>query len=125
MPSQGASAHLFRFPTPKIFTNALLQPHDVTALIRDTEGHERALFTVLSPEPGSLEARRKQTGFNVESVGNGAITFEGSRANATISKVLGRGLLQGLRPKNGIEERENGEIDVEALLNGAERLCAV
>ena len=32
------------FAPPKIFTNALLQNHDITSLIRDTELHERALF---------------------------------------------------------------------------------
>ncbi|KAL8862540.1 MAG: hypothetical protein Q9178_001038 [Gyalolechia marmorata] len=32
------------FPPPKKYTNALLRPHDITALIRDTEEHERVLF---------------------------------------------------------------------------------
>ncbi|KFY34136.1 hypothetical protein V495_08206, partial [Pseudogymnoascus sp. VKM F-4514 (FW-929)] len=39
------------FPPPKIFTNALLASHDITALIRDTEPHERALFSVPPPPP--------------------------------------------------------------------------
>ena len=38
------------FPGPKIFTNALLAGnHDITALIRDTEQHERALFSLAPP----------------------------------------------------------------------------
>lgn len=39
------------FPPPKIFTNALLSNHDITSLIRDTEAHERALFSVPPPPP--------------------------------------------------------------------------
>ncbi|KAK5678894.1 hypothetical protein LTS10_008549 [Elasticomyces elasticus] len=37
------------FPQPKIFTNALLHTSDITALIRDTEAHERALFHLAPP----------------------------------------------------------------------------
>ncbi|KAK4139445.1 uncharacterized protein C8A04DRAFT_40730 [Dichotomopilus funicola] len=39
------------FPPPKIFTNALLSRPDITSLIRDTEAHERALFSVPAPPP--------------------------------------------------------------------------
>ncbi|TQW04002.1 DASH complex, subunit Spc34 [Cordyceps javanica] len=82
------------FPPPKIFTNALLSHHDITSLIRDTEAHERALFSVPPPPPpptthakraaasgpdndhddgnGSNRpaAKRRQTVFNVTSTGD-------------------------------------------------------
>lgn len=45
------------FQRPKAFTNALLQPHDITSLIRDTESHERALFSV--KPAGSSRARSR------------------------------------------------------------------
>ena len=43
------------FPPPKIFTNALLANHDITSLIRDTEAHERALFSVPPPPPPAAQ----------------------------------------------------------------------
>ncbi|OAA64670.1 dash complex, subunit spc34 [Niveomyces insectorum RCEF 264] len=76
------------FPPPKVFTNALLYNDDITSLIRDTEAHERALFSVPSLPPtaktttaadantaaanaasssssSTSSARRRQTVFNV------------------------------------------------------------
>ena len=119
---------ILRFPPPKIFTNALLQPHDITALIRDTEAHERALFTVLPPEPGSHEARsRRSTVFNVGIGDDGAGPggYRGPRANTAVGRVLGKDLLQQIRKNDGGERKDQGEVDIEALLKGAERLCQV
>ncbi|KAI4208718.1 MAG: hypothetical protein LQ348_000039 [Seirophora lacunosa] len=47
------------FPPPKRFANALLRFHDITALIRDTEVHERALFRFAPPDPSSLPPQEK------------------------------------------------------------------
>ncbi|KAL8703880.1 MAG: hypothetical protein Q9201_002931 [Fulgogasparrea decipioides] len=44
------------FPPPKKFTNALLRSQDITALIRDTEAHERALFKFAPLDPTSAPA---------------------------------------------------------------------
>ncbi|KAI4175875.1 MAG: hypothetical protein LQ343_001489 [Gyalolechia ehrenbergii] len=46
------------FPPPKRFTNALLRSHDITALIRDTETHERALFKYAPSGPANLPDQR-------------------------------------------------------------------
>uniref|UniRef100_L2G9N3 DASH complex subunit SPC34 n=1 Tax=Colletotrichum fructicola (strain Nara gc5) TaxID=1213859 RepID=L2G9N3_COLFN len=62
------------FPPPKIFTNAMLYNSDITSLIRDTEAHERALFSVPPPpapatsqNPDPKLNNRRQTVFNVAS----------------------------------------------------------
>ncbi|KAK4161805.1 DASH complex subunit Spc34 [Cladorrhinum sp. PSN259] len=119
------------FPSPKIFTNALLSSPDITSLIRDTEAHERALFSVPPPPPNPTPANpdpipkqssssRRQTVFNVQA---GEVTTGGPpssipRRNTAAAAVLGGDLhSQITRPK--------GEVDIEVLLQGAEKLCGV
>ncbi|TGJ84574.1 hypothetical protein E0Z10_g4185 [Xylaria hypoxylon] len=124
------------FPPPKIFTNALLSNHDITSLIRDTESHERALFSVPPPPPpvtiqpheNTKQSSRRETVFNVASgeittsasTGRGGIT---PRRNTAVAAVLGGDLHEQIRRS----ERRGGkdDIDVEMLLKGAERLCGV
>ncbi|KAI2635896.1 DASH complex, subunit Spc34 [Hypomontagnella submonticulosa] len=125
------------FPPSKIFTNALLANSDITSLIRDTEAHERALFSVPPPPPPSSsqnpdppkQSGRRQTVFNVAS---GEVTTSGSntgrstgppRRHTAVAAVLGGDLHDQIRRS----ERRSGkdEIDVEILLNGAEKLCGV
>ena len=126
-----------RFPPPKIFTNALLSNPDITSLIRDTEAHERALFSVPPPPPpatappqeNSKPSSRRQTVFNVAS---GEITTSAStsraggaapRRNTAVAAVLGGDLHEQIRRS----ERRSGkdDVDVEILLRGAEKLCGV
>jgi len=126
--------HAHRFPPPKIFTNALLAPHDITALIRDTEPHERALFSVppppprdasLYPDPRASTASRRQTVFNVadgEVTSSAATTTRAPRRNTAVAAVLGPDLNAEIR-KN--ENLPKGELDVEVLLRGAEKLGEV
>ncbi|KAI0968410.1 DASH complex subunit Spc34 [Xylaria arbuscula] len=124
------------FPPPKIFTNALLSNHDITALIRDTEPHERALFSVPPPPPQATalpqdnpkQSSRRQTVFNVASgeVTTSAGTSRGSaapRRNTAVAAVLGGDLHDQIRKS----ERRSGkdDVDVEILLRGAEKLCGV
>ncbi|KAF2234206.1 DASH complex, subunit Spc34 [Viridothelium virens] len=124
------------FPQPKIFTNALLHPHDITALIRDTEVHERALFTMPPPAPtpkAQDPSGRRQTAFG------GSQTPSASRAprrNTAVAAVLGGDMVERLRRGGGggvgtglgprpADSRNKGEVDVELLLEGAEKLCGV
>ncbi|KAJ3520477.1 hypothetical protein NM208_g13691 [Fusarium decemcellulare] len=111
------------FPSPKIFTNALLSNHDITSLIRDTEPHERALFSVPPPPPPSTALKpaepektkssgRRQTVFNVAS---GEVT-------TAVAAVLGGQMHEELR--RGEADRK-GDVDVNVLLRGAEKLCGV
>jgi hypothetical protein len=127
------------FPPPKIFTNALLSSHDITSLIRDTEAHERALFSVPppppattappNPEPSSKQSSRRQTVFNVAS---GEVTTSGSNASraggdprrhAAVAAVLGGDLQAQIR--RGERARSHEDVDVEVLLLGAKKLCGV
>ncbi|KAL1640137.1 hypothetical protein SLS58_007251 [Diplodia intermedia] len=121
------------FPRPKIFANALLHPHDITALIRDTESHERALFSVPPPqrtpaaqEPSSLAGSNRR-----------ATVFNAPRRNTAVAAILGNDLVERIREGGGGGAgstlgyrsygggRDRGEIDVETLLEGAEKLCGV
>ncbi|KAI9147704.1 hypothetical protein HJFPF1_12734 [Paramyrothecium foliicola] len=127
------------FPSPKIFTNALLSNHDITSLIRDTEAHERALFSVPPPpppaasstKPSETEAKpkaRRQTVFNVASgeVTTGPPSRAGGaahpRRHTAVAAVLGGEMHDHLR--RGETDRK-GDVDVEVLLRGAEKLCGV
>ncbi|MCJ1338952.1 hypothetical protein MMC09_004241 [Bachmanniomyces sp. S44760] len=121
------------FPQPKIFANALLHPHDITALIRDTEAHERALFSVAPTEKSnlktsrSLDARKSNRftgpGDDTESAMNGL--YNGIKSNA-ISTLLGGDFMKQLQQETGGNGGgRGGEVDVDGLLRGAERLCEI
>ncbi|EEU42520.1 uncharacterized protein NECHADRAFT_80135 [Fusarium vanettenii 77-13-4] len=126
------------FPRPKIFTNALLSNHDITSLIRDTEAHERALFSVPPPPPPSTALKptepetkkstgRRQTVFNVASgeVTTGPPQRAGAghpRRQTAVAAVLGGQMHEELR--RGEMDRK-GDVDVNVLLRGAEKLCGV
>ena len=129
-----------RFPPPKIFTNALLSNHDITSLIRDTESHERALFSVPPPPPptssvpkpgeqdasGAASSGRRRTVFNVASgeVTTGPPTRGSAhpRRHTAVAAVLGGEMHEQLVRRGG---DHRGDVDVEALLRGAEKLCGV
>jgi hypothetical protein len=135
------------FPRPKIFTNALLANHDITTLIRDTEAHERALFSVPPPPPPATKTpvpeqqrqqqeeqqhhernghKRRRTVFNVASgeVTTGPPTRSSAnpRRHTAVAAVLGGEMHEQLR--RGEADRR-GDVDVEVLLRGAEKLCGV
>lgn len=141
------------FPPPRIFTNALLSTHDITALIRDTEAHERALFSVPPPPPqpqqpqkqanagepagadevaGNAGKKRRQTVFNVAAgevttgppPGTGGRSAGGARRNTAVAAVLG-GDLHSQITRAGRHRGADGEVDIEVLLRGAEKLCRV
>jgi hypothetical protein len=117
------------FQGPKIFTNALLSAHDITALIRDTEAHERALFH-LAPPP--LPTRNSNSDFastatssTTQPSNRRATVYGGPRQpkNKAVAAVLGGDLYNKTRAPE--TTRQKGDINVEALLQGAEKLAAV
>lgn len=117
------------FQGPKIFTNALLSTHDITALIRDTEAHERALFHLAPPQ---LPTKGPNTDFTASVASTAAPTtsrratvYGGPRQpkNKAVAAVLGGDLYNKTRAPE--TTRQKGEINVEALLQGAEKLAAV
>ena len=127
----------------------MLHPHDITALIRDTEVHERALFTVPAPpaqptarDPASSTSRRTTT-YDPNGSGRTTNSFlpksdivRAPRRNTAVAAILGGDMVEQMRRGGGggigsgipympNETREKGEMDVEILLRGAEKLCDV
>ncbi|KAL6157351.1 hypothetical protein ACJQWK_07203 [Exserohilum turcicum] len=136
------------FAPPKIFTNALLQNHDITSLIRDTELHERALFSVPPPPAATKHtepapsANRRNTIFNPNGgagtsiSGGGANAVRAPRRNTAVAAVLGNELVERIRRGGGggagsglgyrmYNPNNKNEVDVESLLEGAEKLLGV
>ncbi|KAK7712919.1 hypothetical protein SLS57_007663 [Botryosphaeria dothidea] len=121
------------FPRPKIFTNALLHQHDITTLIRDTESHERALFSVPPPpknpvpqEPSPfVSSNRRATVFNAPRRNTAVAAILGSELVDRIREGGGGGAGSGLGYRSYGGGRDRGEVDVETLLEGAEKLCGV
>jgi len=128
------------FPGAKMFTNALLATHDITALIRDTELHERALFS-LAPPPMPTKSQSQLFSASLAGATNSAsrqsTTANAARQpkrNTAVATVLGGDLYRKVkraetgtvsRPYGSARSVENGELDVEVLLAGAEKLCGV
>ncbi|MCJ1274046.1 hypothetical protein MMC21_001840 [Puttea exsequens] len=121
------------FPPPKVFTNALLHSHDITALIRDTEAHERALFTLTTAEQGQQPSQasiaRRSTVHNPHSAGepyiNGGSLLRNQKTGSTVATLLGGDLGEQVRKESTREGKDRGEVDVNLLLNGAEKLCGI
>lgn len=116
-----------------MFTNALLSQHDITSLIRDTEQHERALFHLAPPPlPGtSSNGDHPGTQSNVSAPSTAKTpkrraTVYGQRQpkSRAVAAVLGGDLYNRTRQES-TSARIKGELDVEVLLEGAERLLAV
>ncbi|KAJ5766478.1 uncharacterized protein N7511_004094 [Penicillium nucicola] len=120
------------FPPPRIFTTALLGSHDITALIRDTEAHERALFQVdpASKAPGHKRAARRGTMFPAEpeneSMASRIYSARNNRNQSAVAKVLGHDMMEEIKRSAGTSTRgPRGEVNIEVLLRGAEILCNV
>ena len=124
------------FPPPKIFTKALLGNHEITNLIRDTEAHEWALFSLTAEPPTSSSSRkstRRGTLFYGED--NGSINRKSTfnlhepRKHSAVARVLGGEMLHEIQQSRSLAKSQNngvvGSVNVEALLRGAEKLCAV
>jgi hypothetical protein len=123
------------FPPPKIFTNALLGNQEITNLIRDTEPHERALFSV-DPNAASGSSQgsiRRATTFpgNENGIIGRKSTYAGHepRKQSAVARVLGGELLQEIQQstRRATSQRNGGGsgVNVEILVRGAEKLCAV
>lgn len=132
------------FAPPKIFTNgffsplltfhqhpanvstALIRSTDIVSLIRDTDAHERALFTV----PSSTSISTTTTAAQNDKKGRASIA---PRRNTAVYSVLGGDMVERLRRggAGGVGRGvggipiAGGDVDVEVLLMGAERLGGV
>jgi hypothetical protein len=121
-----------RFPPPKIFTNALLGNHEITSLIRDTEPHERALFSVDSrakPFPTQRRSHRRTTVFPADEGSRLPLFSAIPRKQSAVARVLGSHMLQEIEAYRGnASDRKpgsSGGVNVDVLLKGAEKLCSV
>ncbi|MCJ1314455.1 hypothetical protein MMC25_008137 [Agyrium rufum] len=109
------------FPAPKIFTNALLYSSDITALIRDTEPHERALFS-----SGNTNARVFDNGRG-EHATYGHLPSDvpiknNTQRNTALRSLVGSDVLHRIRQENEKQSRERGDIDMNCLpIEGASR----
>lgn len=121
------------FAGPRMFTNALLGQHDITSLIRDTEAHERALFHLAAPPiPGKTSGIEYAssgltgTGTSMPTAARRATVY-GTRQpkSKAVAAVLGGELYQQTRRDVPTGAKQKRDVDVELLLLGAERLCAV
>lgn len=121
------------FPPPKKYTNALLRAHDITALIRDTEAHERVLFRSAPAGQASSRAHdsgpRRITAYGSkresEYLSNSINIPRPPRLRSAVTTLLGTEFGEQLRSGEVQSGKERGEVDVDLLLNGGEKLCAI
>lgn len=131
--SQADANRDLRFPPPRIFTNSLLNSPDITALIRDTEAHERALFQIdpaaKSSNPSQRRATRRGTTFQPEpekeSMASQIYAAKNNRHQSTVARVLGSDMMEEIKRSTGTSSRGPREVNIEVLLKGAEILCNV
>ncbi|KAM0116683.1 hypothetical protein ACP6JC_006758 [Aspergillus fumigatus] len=97
------------FPQPRIFTNALLGPHDITALIRDTEAHERALFQTDPSAKSQRRATRRGTMFQSEADGESMASriyaVRNNRNQSAVARVLGSDMMDEIKRSAGTSAR--------------------
>ncbi|RPA84349.1 DASH complex, subunit Spc34 [Ascobolus immersus RN42] len=108
------------FPPPRKFVNALLHTPDITKLLRDTEAHERALFTAVTDADKTSYVTSGSVNFS--SGGNVGIkrnTAMGAYLGGDMERRIRRGTIAGGGVLGGTG------VDVELLLKGAERLVGV
>ncbi|OJJ43401.1 hypothetical protein ASPZODRAFT_74551 [Penicilliopsis zonata CBS 506.65] len=118
------------FPPPRIFTNALLGPHDITTLIRDTETHERALFQLDPSAKPTRSSQRRTTRWGGEAEGGSMASriyvARNNRSQSAVARVLGPDMMEEIKRSAGTSTRgSRGEVDIDVLLKGAEILCNV
>ena len=93
-------------------------------MIRDTEAHERALFSLAASEKGPRpSSSRRTTVFGPNGTGNNF--SQSHRQRSAVATLLGGDLGEQVRRQGAIEASERGEVDVNVLLKGAEKLCAI
>lgn len=116
-----------RFPSPRIFTNAILGDHEITTLIRDTEPHEQALFSVnlnasaKSSRPSTTRALGEDNPFHAR---KSLFPASQSSKQSIITRLLGHEMLQEIRQSTSNTSRAQNGVSVEILLRGAEKLSA-
>lgn len=96
----------------------MLHNHEITSLIRDTEPHERGLFSV-DPAFGQSNNYSNESGTRRKTTHS---TTQGH--SSTVARVLGSDMLKKIQSSTR-EGTRGRRVDVEVLLQGAEKLCSV
>lgn len=112
-----------RFHRTKPFTNALLHNQEITALIRDTEPHERGLFSVDPTIRHSNGQARANNHAHDTASRRRTTQLGGQGQSSAVARVLGNDMLRKIQSSNRDSSRGRG-VDIEVLLQGAEKLCA-
>ena len=101
-------------------------------MIRDTEPHERALFTP-TPADQKEQDRRKTAYHRNDSLYNPANRDYGhsdaasrlkTQPTLALKSLVGPEVLDSIRKGSAREGRDKSEVEVDILLRGVERLCA-
>lgn len=98
-----------------------MKDHEITTLIRDTESHERALFTL---DPNVVNGSRQSNATQQHGTSasrTGVFPNVHSTRESVVSRLLGNDMLQEIRQSS----KKRDGVNVEVLLHGAERLCDV
>ncbi|KAL8648875.1 MAG: hypothetical protein Q9226_005812 [Calogaya cf. arnoldii] len=115
-----------QFSPPKKYTNAILRPHDITALIRDTEPHERVLFRSSpavndgGPRRNAVHGSKRQSQY----LSNNIDLHRPPRPRSVVTTLLGAELGEQIRSGGAQIGKERGKVGIDVLLKGAEKLCA-
>ncbi|RVX75402.1 hypothetical protein B0A52_00755 [Exophiala mesophila] len=119
------SIEQLQFPSPRIFTNAILGDHEITTLIRDTEPHEQALFSVdqTAVTKSSRPSTARVLGEDNPLYGRKSL-FPASQPSkqSIITRLLGQEMLQEIRKSTSSTSQVQNGVNVEVLLRGAEKL---
>lgn len=109
----------------------MLNTSDITALIRDTESHERALFSIATKnEYKAANGDRRNTVFNMDGDARRMTQMPAPRKNTAVASILGGDLAERIR-REQVDDRvrdgtvQKDHLDVNLLLKGAKKLCDV
>ena len=104
-----------RFLPPRIFTNAILHSPDITALIRDTEAHERALFTIAAEQeeaqPTAAKIARRSTIHNANGPG-ASVNSQKQGQRATLATLLGGNVGDLVKRQAPKQRGDQSEVDI-------------
>lgn len=102
-------------------------------MIRDTDAHERALFSI-NPAVNSFTAQRRATRRGTfptvdtsgESLASRIYSARNNRHQSAVARVLGTDMMEEIKKSTGSATGTNpGEVNVDVLLRGANILCEV
>ena len=102
-----------------------MHSHDITALIRDTEAHERALFKFASPEQLHSIPNASKPRLSSLQTSQGPGLGRAPGKGLAVASLLGGDLGEQIRSETTRDGRDRGDVDVSLLLTGAEKLCNV